>query len=239
MSESFDSNRWYFLRGMTAIDSKNQVVILGWKDSSDPLSLNTFQNNLDGELVEAQMKAPCQHQNSYYLHCLITVVQLRKELLTVSCNLCNDIKLVDMETKQVTPVFKSPTDSPVTFCSGPDDGLFIALDSGHIQQLDNSFMVTNTFHFTPVKDLVVSMCHLPPLHNTLVFIKGKELRAILLSDGQQIWSQKCKGFIPCGLPCPQQDVLLVSVTNKPQVHVVNPCDGVILQTIEIPKYLPH
>ena len=140
-----------------------------------------------------------------------------------------------METKQATPVFKSPTDSPVSLSSGPDGGLFVALDSGHIQQLDNSFMVTKTFHFTHGKYLVKSMCHLPAPHNTLVINKGQELRAISLPDGQQIWNQKCEEFIPLHLLCPQQDVLLVSADDKPQVHVVNPCDGMILQTIEIPN----
>ena len=49
-------------------------------------------------------------------HSPISVVQNRKELLALCMRArCNDIKLVDMETKQVTPLLKFPTDPPVQY----------------------------------------------------------------------------------------------------------------------------
>ena len=82
------------------------------------------------------------------------------------------------------------------------------------------------------------MCHLPAPHNTLVVNNKSELRAVSLQDGCPVWSQRCEGFIPnCLLFLPQQDVLLISVWDKPEVkpevRVLNPSEGSILQTIQI------
>ena len=232
---------WWWIRVITAIELKNQVVIHGRRTESDPRSLYTYQ--LDGMVEETQVAALCQHGT--FIYGLITVVRNGKELVAVLCKYCKDIKLVDMETKEVTPVFKSPVGSLIYMYPGPDGGLFVVVKTGNILQLNSSFSVTKTFdfssffnesflywwfsHFTPV-------CYLPAPHNTLVVNNTSELRAVSLQDGRQVWwSQKCEGFKPhCLLFLPQQDVLLVSAWFKPEVHVLNPSDGSTLQTIEIP-----
>ena len=243
MSASYDMKMWLLIKTITAIESKNQVVIHGRRTESDPWSLYTYQRNLDGTVEDTPMDPPCQHDT--FIYSLITVVRNGKELLAVLCDKCRDIKLVDMETKQVTPVFKSPVDKPIYMCPGPDGGLFVIVDQEKILQLNSSFSVTKTFdlssffiwslpywwfsHFTP-------MCYLPAPHNTLIVNNGSKLRAVSLQGGRQVWSQKCEGFIPgCLLFLPQQDVLLVSTWFKPEVHVLNPSEGSILQTIEIPN----
>ena len=241
MSASFDIKEWWWITPITAIESKNQVVIGGQRTESDPQYLYTFQNNPDGQLVETRMDTPCQHHAFSSFYNLITVVQNGKELLALYCRLCKDVKLVDMETKQVTPVFKfPPTDTPCGICLGPDGDLFVASLEGHIQQFDSSFRVTNTFDLSSfVSGLgycFPPICYLPAPHNTLVVYNLFELRAVSLRDGHQVWSQPSIGFKHyCLLYSPQQDVLLISVLLKPQVRVLNPSDGVILQTIEIPN----
>ena len=188
---------WDWIRDITGLESKNQVVICGRRDKSDPASLYMFQNNPDGELVETRMDRPCPHYTDF--NRLTTVVLNGKELLAVSCTDCSDIKLVDMETKQVTPVFKSPSDPPWGMCSGPGGGLFVALDSIHTQQLENSFNIINTFKY-----LSTPMCYLPTPHNTLVGINGSELRAVSMQDRNTVWNQPCETIQPhCLLYCPQ------------------------------------
>ena len=227
MSAPLDIKEWRWIQAITAIESRNQVVILGQRSPSDPCSLYTFQNNLDGELVKRLVDAPCQHA----FYDVITVVQKKKELLALSCEKCRDIRLVDMETKQVTPIFKS-TNSPMSgICSGPDGGLFVKCEN--IQQLDRSFKVINTFDCSY---WVASICYLPAPHNTLIVSQGTKLTAVSIPDGHQVWSQKYKGLVTTRLVfCPKQDVLLASDWDKPQVHVVNPSDGFIIQTIKIPN----
>ena len=198
---------------------------------SDPWSLYTFQNNPDGKQVETRMDAPCQHLYQYIS--LITLVHNGKELLAVSCRECKDIKLVDMETKQVTPVFKSPTDSLWRMCSGTGGSLFVSFKSGNLLQLDSSFNVTNTFDLNGSR-----ICYLPPPHNTLVIKNQCELRAVSLQDGHQVWSRLWMKCTTDMLYCPQQDVLLVSLWRKPWFCVVNPMDGSMVQTFEIPN-IPH
>ena len=230
---------------ITAIESKNKVMFHGQKTESDPCSLYTYQKNQDGTVEETRMDGPCQHDILPGCYRLDTVVQNGKELLAVLCRVCKDIKLIDIETKQVTPVFQLNPDSPCDMHSGPNGGLFVNVQLGNMLQLNSSFSVTMTFdlssffnegfpywwfsHATP-------MCHLPAPHNTLVVNNGSKLRAVSLQGGRPVWSQKCEWFKPDHLLfLPQQDVLLVSARYKPEVRVLNPSDGSTLQTIEIPN----
>ena len=250
MSASCDIKDWgWICTTITAIESKNQVVVSGQRTESDPRSPYTYQRNLDGTVEETPIDPPCQHDDPYGYYRLITVVQNGKELLAVLCHKCRDIKLVDIEAKQVTPVFQLNPDSLFDMSSGPNGGLFVAYSTGNIQQLDSSFSVTNTFNVGEWSDIRTTsyrgvnynilplslLCHLPAPHNTLVVNKGHELRAVYLPDGRQVWRQGCEGFRPnCLLFLPQQDVLLVSEWLEPEVRVLNPSDGSILQTIQIP-----
>ena len=185
-------------------------------------------------MPQTRMNSPCLP-----VLALITVVQNGKELLAMPCIDCSDIKLVDIETKQVTSVFKSPTDPPYSLCSGPNGSLFVASQSGHIQQLDSSFTATNACNFTGVKYKVDYMCHLPTPHNSLAVSYIYELRAVSLLDRHEVWNQNW--FKPdCLLYCPHEDILLVNVYLEPQIRVVNPSDGSMIQTIKIPDiYVIH
>ena len=250
MSKSFDIKEWDRVGAITAIESKNQVVIIGRKDTSDLWSLHTFQNNLDGKLVEKWMDSPCPHFVSIYS--LITVVQNGEELLAVLCSDCKGIKLVDMEIQQVI-VFKH-AHRPWRMCSGPNGGLFITSYKGIILQLDRNFSVINKFDLSSFfswrnyhYDLLffTVICYLPAPHNTLVVCvdRDSELRAVSMRDGRQVWSQSCERFVldsdvfepSCLLFCPQQDVLLLRGYFRDQVRIMNPVDGSLIQTIEIPN----
>ena len=236
MLKAFHIRHWRWIEAITVIESKNQVVIWGGTTESDIESLFTFQNNLDDE-PQTRMNAPCQHG----VKALITVVQNGKELLAVPCWCCKAIKLVNMETKQVTCVFESPAYRPLSNCSGPNGSFFVASLSGHIQQFDSPFTATNACNFTDVKYIVEYMCYLPTPHNTLVVSYQSELRAVSLLDGHEVWNQNCNGFKPdCLLYYPQEDVLLVNVYLEPQIRVVNPSDRSMIQTIKIPDiYVIH
>ena len=244
MSASCDIKAHFGITPITAIESKNQVVFCGQRTISDPWYLYTYHRNLDGTVEETRMDLPCQHDGPFGWYKLVTVVQNGKELVAVLCRDCKDIKLVDMETKQVTSVFQLNPDSSFDMYSRPNGGLFVTSRRGNIQQLDSSFSVINTFNvgeWSAIGTVNYNifpyslLCHLPAPHNTLVVNNTYELRAVSLPDGRPVWSQKCEGFLPyCLLFCPQQDVLLVSAWPKPEVRVLSPSDGSILQTIEIP-----
>ena len=242
MLKSFDIKNWIGITTNTAMESRNQVVIYGRRDMFDPWSLYTFQNNLDGEIAVTRMNAPCHHHPVIPLIGLVTVVQNGEEMLVMSCDLCKDMKLVD----RVMPIFKSPKDPLGTICWGPNGGLFVALQSGNVQQLDNSFSITNTFDFSSfftdldLTDYLVvgftPMCYLRAPHNALIVNNRSELRAISLLDGRQVWKDQHEGFIPyCLLYCPQQGIILITDELQPQVRILNPFNGSVIQTIEIPN----
>ena len=80
----------------------------------------------------------------------------------------------------------------------------------------------------------IPMCYLPAPHNTLVINKGTELTAVSVLGRHKVWSQNCETFTPrCLLYYPPKDVLLASYRVFAQVRILNPSNGVILQTIEI------
>ena len=244
MLESFALKESGLINYITAIESKNQLLICSRAPLLGPCSVYTLHKNVDGTVDETRMDAPCQHGVLIRGHNLVTVVQSGKELLAVLCTVCNDIKLVDIEIKQVTSVYKSPVDKLIGMCRGPDGGLFVMSYSGNILQLSSSNKVTNTFDLSsfitmPFLSLVFNvdkLCHLPTPHNTLVVTDLSNMRAVSLQAGHQVWRQSCEGFIPnCLLFILQQDVLLVSNMFDPQVRVLNPSDGSILQIIEVPN----
>ena len=250
MLASFDIKELRQISPITAIESKNQMVFFGRRTISDTWSVYMYLKNLVGTVDVTQMDTPCQHDTPFYCYNPVTLVQNGKELLTVFCIQCKDIRLVDIEKKQITHVYQLPPDSPSNVYPGPNGGLFVTFRRGNIQQLDSSFRTINTFNVGQWSRIGTSnyrgvnynclptslLCYLPAPHNTLVVNKVTNLRAISVQDARQVWSQKYEMFWPkCLLFCPQQDVLLVSDDLEPQVRVLNPSDGSILQTIEIPN----
>ena len=144
---------------MTVIRSKNQVVISGRRNESDPWPLCMFQKNMDGTVVQTQFNALCRHY--WFFHCqdLITVMRNGKELLGVSCTECEDIKLVDMETKQITCTFKCAPPHPYKMCYGPNGAMFTYGGAKKILTVNTFFPVMNEFYTGLNQSL--SICYLP------------------------------------------------------------------------------
>ena len=228
---SCNINGWDEIQTMAAVESKGQTIVYGRRTQNGPYSLYMIQHSKAGVVVETPMDYPCEHTDSNIG--LFTVMRNDRELLAVSCSDCCGFYLVDMETGTIADAFKLPR-TPFIVCSGINDGLFVFVWSMHILELDNSFNVIKTFD--PDLDYCQSMHYLPAPCNALVALTWKEIIAFSIPDTSEMWRWQHKGFKPLHLLfCQQQNTLLVSNRNKPEVVIVNPLDGRTIQIIRLPR----
>ena len=194
-------------------------------------SIHLYQINQDRELEETIMDIPCDHTTAWMS--LATLVQEGKELLAVGCKKCDDIKLVDVDTKKVTPAFMLGIGDLVAMCSDPDGGLFVLCKDGKILHLDSSFYVINTFDSRlnlgyNIYWSLIHICHMPGPHNALVLSHAPAVRAVSTKNGSLLWSIKTN--IHQLLFCQKYDILITTDTRC-TIRVLNPSDGSVLQTI--------
>ena len=220
---------WNLVEEMTVNESK--VIIYGRRKKRGPYSLYVLQNDQTNKMIIREINSPCPHDS--FITSLFTLAIQSRELLAVLCNVCNDIKLVDIETKQATIVFKSPTDPPWRMCSGPDGVVFVCSGSCQILELNSYFNTTKRLN-TQVKQCL-SICHLPAPHDALVIQSNyQEVTAMSLRGGNQLWRKIYRGYSPTNFVFNQDhNVLLTSDTKKPEVLILDPSSGEVLQTIAV------
>ena len=224
---SFDIDEWHDIQRIAVIESKNQVVIYGRRLETSPYSLYMTQHNEAGEFVETLMDYPCQYYS--YLTSLFTVVRGGKDLFAVSCCVCKNIKLFDLETWTTNITFTLPS-MPFITCSGPNDSVFMSCMDGKALQLDTSFYVAKVFELNHCR----SMCYLPVPHNALVVRSWKEIAAISTQNGCQLWKRTFCDFFPdYVLFYQKENVLVVSDLFEPKVLILN-TDGGTMQIIHVP-----
>ena len=223
---------------------KTQAVIYGRRTESSPCTLLVIQNNDAGGFVETPMNYPCQHVDSN--NGLFTVVREGRELLLISCFECRIIKLFDIEKMKVV------TETKLTkryrfdaFCVWPgpamlegetltDDTVFIISKDGEIWHLDSLFKFIKKFDYKlgPCE----SACYLSAPHNALLVRDKCQIKAVSTQKNKQLWAKGYKQKLPSDLLFFYQNNLLVtSDPKKPQIHILNPTNGKVDQTLEVPN----
>ena len=129
------------------------VVMSAMEEKGEPWSL--FMYGLkEGKLREMKIRSPCSHQKVALLSLVIIDGQ---DHLVISCTECDDIKLVDLHTREWSTAF---TDcKPATFCSGGSNKIF---DQSHrdrsMLQLDSTGHV---FLKVQLKPFTLTCCLYP------------------------------------------------------------------------------
>ena len=223
---------WWSISGLVAMTSSNKVVTVGRRTRS--WSLYVFHRDGAEVVNEEARDVPCNHTGG--LWSLFTVVKQGRELLGVSCSICKDIKLVDIETGQVTPVFQFETHAPCSIYSRPNGGAFAHIPLGEVLEFNDVFTVTNRFYSD--RPLSTGLCHLPIPKNYLILTNppNPEITAISALNGHNVWPRRrdVPGQQREVLYVPQRDALLVSDAQNPRLLVVNATDGSLLPTIDLP-----
>ena len=227
---SVDIGKWKHISEMVAMESNKQIVICGKRTTRDALSLYMFQNNSDCKLI---MEVPCLHGGISSLHhdsitSMFTVIRDGKQLLAVFCIICQDVKLIDLETLTFLS-FKVP-DEPRSVCSGRNGGFFVCVSGGKILEFDSSFNLTNRFY--PGVYYCSFMSYLPLPYDVIVIITSKEIIAFSPQHARQMWRQTFKDVVPHYMLFNQlNNLLLVSDGYKPEILILNPNDGSTLRTV--------
>ena len=229
----------YFRAHLVLMRTTGEIVFVRFKEN---LYLYTLQ--LDGSLNKKKIKLPCHHYLS-----LLFIQILWREHLAISCSSCKDIKLLDMETLEVTTAFSDDIEVG-KMCRGWHK-LFVEVPSGFLE-LDCS-----STKFTKIREIKSGKAgppdgsdihYIPPPHKMVVFTwmperyssAGGAIHASSIDEpNKTTWhfSDKevdGKMIAPkCVLYSSRHDALIVLDRENRTVWVLNPGTGEVLQDIEI------
>ena len=213
---------------MAMFGSGNQIVLYG----RNTFSLTLLRQNESGKVTETPIDYPCEHVNDN--SGMFVVVREGRELLLVACWQCRNVKLVNLEKLAVESVTK--LSKRFKFCvfriwPGPDDTVFVISKDGEIWHLDSSFNSIEKF-----KCQLGSCESASFLPDALAVRHRCQIKLVSIEKGKELFTKQCRQKLPKDLFfSPQSDVLVVSDQKKPRIHVLNPTDGEVDQTIEVPN----
>ena len=222
--------------GFTVMRQSGDVAVSGREDKGYYGSGSLFVFSLkDGKLRDRKKISPsCGHNYvSSYTSALIID---GREKLVVSCYHCDDFKLLDLQTEEWSTAFTGC--KPNALCSGDSGTLFIqSREDQTILELD----CTSSVFKGPIKNLhpnmlCMAMCYIPPPVNALVLSDWYSSKMVAWSVERDaaIWEFKIKLKLTGLLFHPEHNVLLVADRKKKRVLIVDPEEGSLIQTIDLP-----
>ena len=155
-----------------------------------------FQFSLqEGRLIEKEIRPPCEH---YYLY-LLCVQIAGHEYLALSCYMCENIRLMDLnkqtglssESKliQYEVITAFSGDEFGRMCHGEENRLFVRLHDDAVLELD-----TSTTTFTKVRYINTGydhgLCYVPDPHRFLVVSYDNEFCAVTCDSNKEVWKVK-------------------------------------------------
>ena len=196
-------------------------------------------------LDKKKIKLTCDYVHMFTL-CFLFVQILWREYLVISCSACRDIKLVNLETLDISTAFSD--DQPLgKICRGWHK-LFVEVPSCFLE-LDYS-----STKFTKIREIKSGkggltyrgdICYIPSPHSMIVTTtwellkEGGMILATSLDEPKDpMWRVSDKEvdgkmLTPkCVLYWSRQDALIVLDRENKKVWVLNPTTGEVLQNIE-------
>ena len=189
--------------------------------------------------VYKTIKAPCGHDDTG----LFGLVINQEELLAVSCYWCKKIRLLNLETEQVTEAY---SDEKVECMShGMEGRVFVESSGDKVIELDYSssrFIHKNTIQIGLAA--CTALCYLST-HDYVVVSGVKshgdpgEIWAISCEDGEVVWrvqgKVEGKKINPWGLLLFGGAVLVADYCNN-RILVLDPSHGSCIKTIQPPGF---
>ena len=195
-----------------------------------------------GHLIEKQMKRLCEHDYLY----LLCVQVVGREYLTLSCGLCGNIKLMNLnkqtennsEPKLIQyDVITAFSDEKVgRMCHGEENRLFVE-SCAVILELD-----TSTTPFKKVKTInidaeIYDLSYVPDPHRLLVVSLFKDLCAVSCDD-KFIWRANSNDLHAAELVyMPTLESIIVADRSRNRVVILSPVNGSWLETIRLPDHV--
>ena len=210
------------IQDMTVIRETGLIVVSTWTGTLHLFSLQ------EGRLIEMQVQPPCEH---YYLY-LLCVQIAGHEYLALSCYMCENIKLMDLnkqtglssESKliQYEVITAFSGDEFGRMCHGEENRLFVRLHDDAVLELD-----TSTTTFTKVRfintDYDHGLCYVPDPHRFLVVSYDNEFRAVTCDSNKEVWKVK-NGDLYAGKLAytPTHESIIVADRSSKKVVILSP-----------------
>ena len=220
------------------------VAVSGVMAEGDPTSLIVFSSK-EGKLNRKKISSSCGHKCIAYLSSLIIN---GREQLAVSCNGCDELKLLDLQTGEWSTAFTGC--KPRAICSGGRGRIFLEpRGEKTIQELD----CTRPVFKGPIRTVHTNkkcrvMCYIPPPIDALVLSDVHSSNMVMKSVKRDkiIWMFKNEKegtynnrkneivFDREGLLFHSEyKVLLVADGDRKRVLIVDPGSGRLIQNIDL------
>ena len=222
--------------GFTALTKTGELVTCGSVSDRGPyfLYLLTLQN---GNIVENKMNLTCQ---DIWLS-LLSIFVNNEEYLAVACEMCHDIKLIDLKTKKVVSKAFIYMKKIQQICHGEPGRLFIFCGRD-ILELDCTGLRFKQIQEIPADiNACGNLCYVPSPHNLIIAsdYNCREITAISAHSKKTAWTvDEIDGEgvdilnTIAFVYLPTNKMILVGGTDS--VFVLNPADGIHVQTIPLP-----
>ena len=228
---------WY--GSQSCVMQNGDVMIWGRRRGEKPAF---YLHNLHGNMIRS-FETLCEHDK--HIHVLPLMIQ-NKDYLAVSCRDCHVIRLLNVETKQVTEAFR---DGRINLSIG-----MTLAKEGTLYTIHNWILLTfdcSTPHFklkhTTGTDLDwMFTIHSVPTHNIIVLTRPNKLpriRAVSSDTSTVVWETtgKVKGISidPWGIAyCYEHDVVLIGDGKNKRILILQPQSGQCLQVFDVSQHVP-
>ena len=243
MERTADNSPYPTLESMALMRTTGEIVFVRHAESDILLRLYTQQGE---SLDKKKIKWPCDFGHRFKLQFLFVQI-LWREYLAISCMYCKDIKLLDMETLEITTSYCNAK-LVGKFCKGWHK-IYAKLLFGFVELDCSGAKLTKISQIQP-KEYTVPFtstdykCYVPPPHAMIIGVTRTEviymIHATSLGDPNQpgwCWSNNVvdgKTIKPdCVVYSSRHDALLALDQENKTVWVLHPSTGKILQDIEL------
>ncbi len=208
-------------------------------ESASP-ALHFYSCSTSGLQKLKSVEKLCQHENTVYV---LGLLRGKKELLAVGCPHCGVIRLIDVESGEVSVAFHDGSHYPGGMCLGEAGDMFAVhsvkgpkailqlncstAEFSLIRSIKSGMMTYYSVCYIPVHKLIVISAHSPGV-----------IRAMSCESEKVVW--EVKGQVD-GVECdphgmahsPAQDALFVADGSNTRILVLSPRDGSLRQVLPL------
>ena len=226
---------------MTVMRETGLIVVSAWRGTLYQLLLQ------EGSFVEKQIKHPCEHRLIY----MVCVQEAGHEYLAVSCYLCGNIKLMDLNKPkgnssesqliQYEIITAFSGEKIICMCHG-ENRIFVQTSRGDVLELDTStttFTKVRTISTSgSVRGLYTGLYYVPHPHRLLLVAYDDDggVRAVSCDDkkeaGRVNSGDLCSGELSY---TPTHESIIVADWSRNEVVILSPSNGSRLQSIQLPN----
>ena len=220
------------------------VVVSGSAEKDDPRYLFVFSLK-NGKLNRKNISSSCDHKYAARLSSLIID---EREQLVVSCEECDDLKLLDLQMGEWSTAYTGCT--PRALCSGGSGRIFV---QSRRDQLILELDCTRPVFKGPIRTIhtnkwCMAMCYIPPpvdglvlsdVHSSNMVMKSVERDEIIWKfqkqkEGTYFNPMNKEVYDRTGLLFHQEyNALFIADGYEKRVLIVDPGSGRLIQTIDL------